>query len=225
MIIALPRLYKKIKTASKDLKPILKRNIWMYQVVIILLIVFCVGFWLSYFSGPKFYFGDVVELPTTQYALRSPDLHLKTVIMGGESSIQWIWQISQDQEDAKLCFIRGNASSAEKSFYLYADEMESGRCRLIYNRDDGYLYYKGNPLPTTRKTTELNMNRDVGFGPMMLYAQEVIDIEKIIVQLQSVDFDIRNQAVEWVLRLVGRDEDIISEIVARGFNILKSSRE
>jgi hypothetical protein len=225
MIFALPRLYKKLRTASKDLKPILKRNIWIYQVLIILLIVFCVGFWLSYFSGPKFYFGDVVDLPTTQYALRSPDLHLKTVITGGESTIQWIWQKGQGQEDAKLCFIRGNASSAEKSFYLYADALKGGRCRLIYNRDDGYLYYRGNPLPTKRKTTALHLNRDVGFGLMTLYAQERIDIEKIIVQLQSIDFDIRSQAVERVLSLSDSDEDAVNAIVHRGFNILKSTRE
>ncbi len=229
LIFTLPRLYKRLKSASKDIKSILKRNILMYQILIGFLIVVCVGYWIFYLSGPTFYYGEILDLDTKDYEIKSPHLHLKTITVEDEAIIKWIWMKEKGDVEAKINFVRGKAGTPEKTFYIFCDKIKRSKCRLIYKENDGELFYQDidEPLSREHKTAENNLIRGIGFGIPVLYAsikRERINVDRIMEQLQAVDFTVRNHAIESVIKLASDSERSVIFILKESFNILKEMR-
>lgn len=218
-----------MKSAPKDMKPMLKRNIFMYQILIGFLIVVCAGYWIFYFSGPTFYYGEILDFNTKDYEIKSPHLHLKTVTVEDEAIIKWIWMKEKGDIEAKINFVRGKAGTAEKTFYIFCDKIKRSKCRLIYKENDGELFYqdRDEPLSRERKRSENNLIREIGFGIRALYAsskRERLNIDRIMEQLQAVDFTVRNHAVENVIELASDSERSVIFILQESFNILKKMR-
>lgn len=218
-----------MKSAPKDLKLILKRNILMYQILVGFLIVVCVGYWIFFLSGPTFYYGEILDLNTKDYEIKSPHLHLKTVTVEDEAIIKWIWMKEKGDVEAKINFVRGKAGTPEKTFYIFCDKIKRDKCRLIYKENDGELFYQdtNEPLSREHKRAENKLIREIGFGIPALYAsskRERLNIDKIIEQLQAMDFTVRNHAVESVIELASDSERSVIFILQESFNILKKMR-
>ena len=128
ILYALPRLYKRRKEAPEDMKPIIDRNILIYQILIPLLIIFCVVIWIINPPGPKYFCGEISNIDSNLYNVESPHLNLRSFIAGGSFKIDWIWKESEDKE-AEINFVN-NLENVEKRFYLHKDSLGGEKCQL-----------------------------------------------------------------------------------------------
>jgi len=221
-IFVLPRMYKQMKKESGDLRKILKKQIKFYQIIVAGLIIVCVVFWIYHFLGPKIYYGEIVNINPNEYDIKSPELFMNTYSTAGEYKIHWIWKKEKDNPDAKINFVQGTSSSPVKRFYLYPEALQRGFCRLIYKENDGMLTYLGKNLPI--EPHAINLKGEIYFGSGYLFAGEQgIDVEKIISQLQAMDFNVRNQAVEKVVNFMSDAEKRL--VVSQGFNYVKKIKQ
>ncbi|MFC1724558.1 NlpC/P60 family protein [candidate division KSB1 bacterium] len=223
ILFALPRLYKRRKNAPDDMKPIIDRNILIYQVLIPVLIIFCVIIWIINPPGPNYYCGEISNIDSNIYNIESPHLNLRAFTAGSSYKIDWIWKESEDKE-SEINFVN-QEGNLEKRFYLHKDSLSGEKCLLYYDSDDGWLKLRGHPLPI--KPSMVNIYFKTGFDFLFTDAyadvrvsEEGVDIERIIKNLQAVNFTIRDQAIKDVIKLAASDEKIVIEIIKTGFQMI-----
>jgi len=228
MLFALPRLYKQMKTASKDIKIAVKRNIVIYQVLIVFLIIFCVGFWTFSSEETNYYIGEVVNLNPAEYQIESRHLYLRNYLVGNDYVVDWIWRKNKEDQYASIKLSGKDpitGAEVKKEFQLNPFELKKGeKCVLRYNKEDGVLMKNGVPLKIAFNFETGSHNPvkkpESTFG--ILYAQEpgASNIDKILENLQAYISDIRDYAVNSALTMAQTDRDAVYRLLKKGFEIL-----
>lgn len=238
MLFALPRLYKQMKTASRDLKKILKRNIFLYQMLVVVLVVFCVGFWTFSPAGTVYYYGEITNLNPAEYEIESRHLFLKNYTIGTEYIVDWIWKKQKDDNYAVIK-LKGKDPETKfpiiKKFKFLVNNLKRGRrCQIKYDETDGALMHDSDndgefqPLDTAMGKNQFpskRLKRTINSGPFvpLLYAapqENHVDIDKLLNMMQAYSSDIREQAVELVIQRADKDRELVIKILRQGFEIL-----
>jgi hypothetical protein len=236
LIWALPRSVRQLKTASKDMKPILKRNIFIYQVLIFVLIVFCVGFWVLDYLGPTYYYGEIINLNPAEHEIKSYHLYLKKFTNEGDYILNWIWKKEKDDKYAKIklkCIIPEGNVKVTKPFFIYPDKLERCKCTFSYSPEDGVLIYKGEPLPSEFGGVAVNTKTEMATNSVgsLLYAAPLhpnLDgskIDNMITNFQAIDSTIRDQSVDEVIASAAQNRQFVIQLLHQGFIILKKGTQ
>jgi cell wall-associated NlpC family hydrolase len=220
LAFVMPQLYKQMKAAPKEMRLVLKRNILIYQVMVVVLLVTCVGYWIYYFSGPTYYYGEILKIDPKEYEIKSPTLFLNSSVTSGEYSIQWVWKKDKEHPDACIRFMQGTDPDPKMRFYLYSGSLKRGYCRLIYDKQNGVLTYHGEPLPSEPQAMSL-IRRDTYPMGYLYAAQSSLDIEQTINLLQAVDSNVRSETIDRVAR--GKSDTEKRLVVTKGFGILRDT--
>jgi hypothetical protein len=239
MLFALPRLYKQMKTASGDLKKILKRSIFLYQMLVVALVVFCVGFWTFSPGGTVYYYGEIKNLNSARDQLESPHLYFKDHLIDSTYIVKWIWKKQKDDNYADITLISEYSKDEPpivKKFKFHVNELKRGRKALIeYNEDDGVLMHDpdnggklkrltpamgGNQFPAKRLKRPINSGP---FVPLLYAAPQVkrLDPDKILENMQAHTYGIREQTVELVVQMADKDREGVKKILQQGFELLQ----
>lgn len=223
LLVVQPKLRAKMKDASRDLKKILKFEYALNLAAVFALIILCVGFWWSERLGPRFYYGEILNVDPSEYEIKSPKLYLASRKVADEDRIDWIWKKAKDDIDAPINFVKGTSSTPAKRFYLYCSELGRKSCRLIYDDAGGLLKYRGRALPTAPKEQARRPDSGGGFGGFSLWAapgSASQDADVLLKSLQAMDFTIRNEALESAWRRGEKDERFLVLLLQKGFAIL-----
>jgi cell wall-associated NlpC family hydrolase len=215
------RLMKQLKTSSREFQIVLKRNLMIYDVFIAALIVVCVVYWIYYFSVPRYFAGEILNVDEGEYQIKSADIFLITYSKGDEYKIEWVWKKDKYKPDARINFTHGTSTSPEKSFYLYSDIIKEGYCRLVYDKNEGWLKYRNEKLPIIPKIAINTLNQYRNSGHLFA-EQKIFDSDKELKQLMAIDFNVRLQALERLLKEASDRQKI--EIIAKGMNLIKNSK-
>lgn len=239
MLFALPRLYKQVKTASGDLKKILKRNILLYQMLVVVLVVFCVGFWAFAPGEAVYYYGEIKNLNAAADQLESPQLYFKDHLIDSTYIVKWIWKKQKDDNYADITLVSEkskNEPPSVKKFKFHVNELKRGRKTLIeYNEIDGALMHDPDNDGTFEplifaaagdRVPAKKLKRTVDSQPFLplLYAApqgKRLDPDKILENMQAIKYGIREQAVDMVVRMADRDRQGAINILRRGFDLLR----
>ncbi len=227
MVFALPRLHKRFKGASRDMKAVLKRDIFMYRILLFLLTIFCVGFWaFTLLDSTSYYFGKIINLNAKCHTVDGPQLHLKKYLIGNRYNVvEWIWKREKGEKYAEITLTVKdpviNSDRNETFFCLAKDLKQREKCIFEYNENDGVLMYNGKPLPRTRPTYVVNSRRVSTVGVSLLYAaplpEQELTIDKALEFLQALESGIRKQAVELVLNEAFKNPPKVEKLLKKGF--------
>ncbi|MCP5107735.1 MAG: hypothetical protein GY950_30385 [bacterium] len=241
MLFALPRLYKQMKTASGDLKKILKRNIFIYQMLVVLLVVFCVGFWTFSPGGSIYYYGEIKNLNAARDEVESSQLYFKTHLIDGVYIVKWIWKKQQDDTYAEIKLKGKDPESGlptAKKFKLHANHVKKGRRYMIeYNEDNGVLMHDpDNDEKFDRLAIAMDGSRkparqqertiDGGVFVPLLYAAPPgrhLDPRRTLENMQAIKSGIREQTVELVVQFADKDRAAVIKTLQLGFQLLQGN--
>jgi hypothetical protein len=234
LIWALPRSVKQLRTASKEMKPILKKNIYVYQILIFVLIVFCIWFWVLDYLGPTYYYGEIINLNPAEHELKSYHLYIKKFISEDEYILNWIWKKEKDDRYAKITLKSISPEGkvkVTKPFIIYPDNLEKCKCTFSYSEKDGLLIYKGEPLPSTFTEVAVGTEKkkETNSTPYLLYAAPLhpgpddSKIDNMITNFQAIDSIVRDQAVDGVIASAVSNKSSVMQLLKKGFTILKKN--
>jgi len=229
-VFALPKLYKQLKAANKDLKIVLKRSIWIYQVVFVLLLIFCVGFWtFSAVETTQYYSGEIVDLNAAEYYVKSRNIYLKDYFIDKEYVVSWLWKKEKEEDRASVKLIGKDPATGMdiiKEYELSAKKLKKGvPCTLKYNAEDGALVYAADKKPLELASIPaVSPHKEPQTSSFLLYAcppgKESLDIANTINLLQAIDPDLRKQAVDYSIRIGVEDKLIIKDLLSQGLKMI-----
>jgi hypothetical protein len=223
---ALPKLYKQLKKeASKDVKTVLKRNILIYQVISVFLIVFCVGFWAFSLSEISYYYGEIINLKASGNTIESRHLYLKKTIVDGDYIVEWIWKKEKDDRYIKIKLTLDDeisGGSRSEVFYCPANELKKrDKCIFEFSKDDGILLYNGKPLAKTFTEKIARPGKVINSSTAYLYAGPVnrkfLTIPEALDMLQALDSEVRDQAVDIIIEEAFKNKPMVEQLLHEGF--------
>ena len=228
----LPRLHKQFKNASKDLKVILKRDIFVYRTLVLFLTILCVGFWtFTLLDSNSYYFGKIVNLDAKSHTVNSPQLHLKSYLIDNRYRvIAWIWKKEKGEKFVEITLVSKDPVSdsvREDTFFCSAEDLKQReKCIFEYKEEDAVLVYNDKSLPKTKPKYVLNPKSLSAVGVSFLYAapptEQELSIDKALEFLQAFESGIRNQAVDLILNEANKNPSKVELLLRRGFDMIYS---